>query len=87
MPHQSFQVVGTPIELQSSNNSAAPKTVTSPVNSATSKTEKQTATSQKTYAEAPEEPPGICGAPTASGRLCQRKVRGGGYCWQHKDKF
>lgn len=30
---------------------------------------------------------GICGAPTKSGRLCQRKVKGGGYCWQHRDKF
>jgi hypothetical protein len=30
---------------------------------------------------------GICGAPTKSGRPCQRKVKGGGYCWQHRDKF
>jgi len=29
---------------------------------------------------------GICGAPTRSGKPCQRKVRGGGYCWQHRDK-
>jgi hypothetical protein len=26
----------------------------------------------------------ICGAPTKSGRPCQRKVKGGGYCWQHR---
>ena len=29
----------------------------------------------------------ICGAPTKSGKPCQRKVKGGGYCWQHRDKF
>jgi len=29
---------------------------------------------------------GICGARTKSGRPCQRKVKGGGYCWQHRDK-
>jgi hypothetical protein len=27
-----------------------------------------------------------CGARTKSGRPCQRKVKGGGYCWQHRDK-
>jgi hypothetical protein len=30
---------------------------------------------------------GICGAPTKSGKPCQRKVKGGGYCWQHRDKY
>ena len=25
----------------------------------------------------------ICGAPTKDGTPCQRKVSGGGYCWQH----
>jgi uncharacterized low-complexity protein len=29
---------------------------------------------------------GICGARTKSGKPCQRKVKGGGYCWQHRDK-
>ncbi|HKG98652.1 MAG TPA: hypothetical protein VKA97_12595, partial [Pyrinomonadaceae bacterium] len=29
----------------------------------------------------------VCGAPTKSGRPCRRKVKGGGYCWQHRDKF
>ncbi|HSQ19355.1 MAG TPA: hypothetical protein VLR92_03175 [Blastocatellia bacterium] len=28
----------------------------------------------------------ICGARTKSGKPCQRKVKGGGYCWQHRDK-
>lgn len=29
----------------------------------------------------------ICGARTKSGKPCQRKVKSGGYCWQHRDKF
>ena len=28
----------------------------------------------------------ICGARTKSGKPCQRRVKGGGYCWQHRDK-
>jgi len=28
----------------------------------------------------------ICGALTRSGKPCQRKVKGGGYCWQHRSK-
>lgn len=27
-----------------------------------------------------------CGAPTRSGKPCRRMVRGGGYCYQHRDK-
>ena len=26
----------------------------------------------------------VCGAPTKSGKPCQRKVRGPGYCYQHR---
>ena len=28
--------------------------------------------------------PSLCGAPTQKGTPCQRKVSGGGRCWQHK---
>ncbi|HWO00750.1 MAG TPA: DUF5763 domain-containing protein [Blastocatellia bacterium] len=28
----------------------------------------------------------VCGALTKSGRPCQRRVKDGGYCWQHRDK-
>src|SRR5688572_15305530 len=28
----------------------------------------------------------LCGAPTKSGGACRRRVRGGGYCFQHRDK-
>jgi hypothetical protein len=29
----------------------------------------------------------LCGAPTKSGAPCRRRVRGGGYCFQHRDKI
>jgi hypothetical protein len=29
----------------------------------------------------------LCGAPTKSGAPCRRRVRGGGYCFQHRDKL
>jgi len=28
----------------------------------------------------------ICGARTRSGKPCQRRVKGGGFCWQHRDR-
>ena len=31
-------------------------------------------------------PQTACGATTKSGRPCRRKVRDGGYCWQHRNK-
>jgi len=34
----------------------------------------------------PSSSEAICGARTKSGKPCQRKVKGGGYCWQHRDK-
>jgi hypothetical protein len=36
---------------------------------------------------ASDEMVSICGAPTKSGKPCQRKVKGGGYCYQHRDKY
>lgn len=29
----------------------------------------------------------LCGAPTKSGAPCRRRVRGGGHCFQHRDKL
>jgi len=36
--------------------------------------------------KAPGTPYGVCGAPTKLGKPCQRKVKGNGFCWQHKDQ-
>jgi hypothetical protein len=89
-PRQSFQFIGKPIEIQSADNSATAGTNTSPANNVAANTEKQTASSETAYPEttaSPKEALTVCGAPTKSGRPCRRKVRGSGYCWQHKDKF
>ncbi|HWP42570.1 MAG TPA: hypothetical protein VNO14_05000 [Blastocatellia bacterium] len=41
---------------------------------------------RETVAPDASQPQTMCGAPTKSGKPCRRKVRGGGYCWQHRDK-
>ena len=33
-----------------------------------------------------DEPVYFCGAQTKKGTPCSRRVKGGGRCWQHKDK-
>jgi hypothetical protein len=75
-PRQPFYMIGTPIDLNA--NRARPSL-------------------NHNRAEPPAErekqatSPGIieraCGAPTKTGRPCKRKVLGGGYCWQHRDKL
>jgi len=68
-----FYLIGTP--LQSSTNGA---TAASPDSSEPSRSSAQTVAVDSVI--------GLCGAPTRSGKPCQRKVKGGGYCWQHRDK-
>lgn len=34
-----------------------------------------------------EESWSLCGAPTKAGHPCRRKVKGWGYCYQHRDKY
>ncbi|MCI0489196.1 MAG: hypothetical protein L0229_21605 [Blastocatellia bacterium] len=53
----------------------------------------QSSTAGENKAQPQQQPPAsttavetLCGAPTKSGRPCRRKVRGGGYCYQHRDK-
>jgi len=69
-----FYFIGTPVE---SSVSGGPSTSSSSVGSPPS--------SEQTVKLA-SSVVGICGAPTRSGKPCQRKVKGGGYCWQHRDK-
>ena len=75
-----FYYIGTPVEL--SANNTAPS-----LNHAHSSqpTEPSLQTEQPVIGRAAAE--GICGALTKSGRPCQRKVKGGGYCWQHREKL
>ena len=76
-----FHFIGTPIESSASGDSTSPHD--RPSNSShpvePPRLSEQAVTSAGSVV-------GICGAPTRSGKPCQRKVKGGGYCWQHRDK-
>ena len=77
-PREPFYYIGTPLEL---GTTAIETSIDS--NSAAS-TISPAIAEQPTLSEAPV---GICGARTRSGKPCRRKVKGGGYCWQHRDKI
>jgi hypothetical protein len=72
-----FQFIGTPIE-SSMNASAMLPMVDARPSSPT--------VPARSVQPASPMIDGICGATTKSGRPCQRKVKGGGRCWQHRDK-
>ncbi len=74
-----FYLIGTPIDASASRvaSSADPTGDHSPRGSDAPKKREQPGTSLSTT-EA------ICGARTRSGRPCQRRVKGGGLCWQHR---
>src|SRR5690349_19136328 len=71
-PHTVY-LLGTPIEplATTADGEAAPARLSS--------------TSHATNST--DEAVSICGAPTKSGKPCQRKVKGGGYCYQHRDRY
>ena len=75
-PRQPFYLIGTPID-PNANRARPPSNQNSALSQAVH--EKQVTNSNAAQ--------GVCGAPTKSGRPCKRKVSGGGYCWQHRDKF
>jgi hypothetical protein len=80
-PRQPFTFIGTPIELQTKRNSSP-----NPSSDNGNANFNQRPNTGESANSAAEEILSMCGAPTKSGRPCRRKVRGGGYCWQHKDK-
>ena len=72
-----FYFVGTPIDLAQ--------------NSATAVTANSAALAPPQPAQQTNWPTAdtgttLCGAPTKSGAPCRRRVRSGGYCFQHRDK-
>jgi hypothetical protein len=79
-PRQPFIVIGEPIDLEMARNSPASEAGQTSANHHQASAVKQTA-------EADDAALAMCGAPTKAGRPCRRKVRSGGYCYQHKDKF
>lgn len=74
-----FLYIGTPVE--SSRMTSSPD---KNANHSTRSTDSFTQREQLVISSSAVE--GICGARTKSGRPCQRKVKGGGYCWQHRGK-
>lgn len=79
-PRQQFHFIGDPIDLQSAANSPAGEATEDSANTQEADVSKQTISSA-------DEAIAMCGAPTKAGRPCRRKVRGGGTCYQHKDKL
>ena len=82
-PREPFYFIGTPVELNAeklrpSASTTAPLEGTNGL--ATNKKQVPAFDSTRLAGS-------ICGAPTKSGRPCQRKVRITGYCWQHREKF
>lgn len=79
-PREPFYFIGTPVDLASNRSSPAQSNSADQSNMSSAQSEIQ-----------PSDPDNkvehLCGAPTKSGRPCRRKVRGGGYCYQHRDKF
>lgn len=78
-PPQPFYFIGTPVDL-----SAEPVAA---VGNATGDHPSRGNASlrQPDQLAAPQSATGvICGAQTKSGQPCRRKVKGGGYCWQHR---
>lgn len=70
-PQRTVYLIGTPIEPLATVESTTAATPSREMPAANSTEEMMT----------------ICGAPTRSGKPCQRKVKGGGYCYQHRDKY
>jgi hypothetical protein len=75
-----FYYIGTPVELSANNIAPSPSHAHS-----SQQTEPSSQSEQPVIGSAAAE--GICSARTKSGKPCRRKVKGGGYCWQHRDKL
>jgi hypothetical protein len=82
-PREPFPFIGTPIDRLWTRDPAADAPAGSRPDDGKDNSHE---TGTGPIESAAAETFGVCGAPTKSGRPCRRKVRGGGYCWQHKDK-
>jgi hypothetical protein len=77
-PREAFYYIGTPVESGSLGGGPPADRPSSQSREARAQAE------QPVFSLGATE--NNCGARTKSGRPCQRKVKGGGYCWQHRDK-
>ncbi|HEX5736647.1 MAG TPA: hypothetical protein VF131_27700 [Blastocatellia bacterium] len=65
-----FYFIGTPVDLAPASDRLA----------------ENNSLPSRPVGEPVETTTALCGAPTKSGAPCRRRVRGGGYCFQHRDK-
>jgi hypothetical protein len=80
-PSEPFQFIGTPIESRASQVPTANDDST-----ARPTRERDAVAHPEQLLISPSSADNTCGARTKSGKPCQRKVKGGGYCWQHRDQ-
>jgi hypothetical protein len=76
-----FYFIGTPVDLRANRvarSADANNHLSSPGN--------ETLTHPEQLVISASAAEAICGARTKSGKPCRRKVKGGGYCWQHRDR-
>ncbi len=84
-PRQPFYLLGTPIDPITNSNQRSETNAQANANKTNAN---KSATPNSPLSESStDEVVKLCGAPTKSGRPCRRKVVGGGYCWQHRDKY
>ena len=79
-PRQPFYLIGTPVGPVKNGNEQ--REAIAQANSSESH-----AQGNEQAADSPDRAAQMCGARTKSGKPCRRKVAGGGYCWQHRDKY
>jgi hypothetical protein len=77
-PREQFYLIGSPVDPAADGNEKGGA-------GAEVKDNKSLATGQLSAVPIDREA-AECGARTKSGKPCRRKVVGGGYCWQHRDK-
>ncbi len=79
-PSEPFHFIGTRVESNAGSLASAiePSSPLGVVNASESRAERSPSTESPRLSD--------CGAPTKSGRPCQRRVKDAGYCWQHRDK-
>jgi hypothetical protein len=74
-----FYYIGTPVESS--------RSVPSPDDNAAHSIRARDSVTQREQLVSSSAAERICAARTKSGKPCQRKVKGGGYCWQHREKL
>ena len=84
-PRTPFYFIGTPVELNGDSLASSNKRANSPTGATSDAASGAGQAALST--DAPHSSPSVCGAPTKSGRPCQRRVKDEGYCWQHRDKW